>query len=88
MSSDGGQQVTCDGISEMVRSQEGVFLTEIDDDIEVLDPRKTGLVQDADFPASVSGPQCTPTLPLAGQSSPLSCEPTDRARIQLEMCPA
>ena len=46
MSSDGGRQLTCDGISELVRSQEGVFLTSLDTDIEILDPAKTQLVHD------------------------------------------
>ncbi|MDE0105181.1 MAG: DEAD/DEAH box helicase [Bryobacterales bacterium] len=43
---DGGQQLTCDGISELVRSQDGVFLTSLDKDIKVLDPKKTRLVHD------------------------------------------
>ena len=46
MASDGSQQVTCDGVSELVRGQEGVFLTSIDADIELLDPATTKLVQD------------------------------------------
>ena len=45
-SSDGGLQLTCDGVSELVRSQEGVFLTAIDTDIELLDPAMTKLVRD------------------------------------------
>ena len=45
-SSDGGLQLTCDGVSELVRSQEGVFLTAIDSDIELLDPATTKLVRD------------------------------------------
>lgn len=47
MSSDGGQQLTCDGISGLVRSQEGVFLTSIDKGIEILDPARTRLVPDS-----------------------------------------
>ena len=45
-SSDGFQQLTCDGVSELVRGQEGVFLTSLDTDIELLDPARTKLVQD------------------------------------------
>ncbi len=41
-----GMQVTCDGISELVRGQEGVFLTSLDADITLLDPAKTALVPD------------------------------------------
>ena len=46
MCSDGAQQLTCDGVSELVRSQEGVFLTSLEDDIEILDPARTKLVPD------------------------------------------
>ncbi len=46
VSFDGGQQLTCDGISELVRGQEGIFLTSLDKDIKVLDPKKTKLVHD------------------------------------------
>ena len=46
MSSDGGKQLTCDGVSELVRSQEGVFLTSLDTDIELMDPARTKLVDD------------------------------------------
>ena len=45
-SSDGGQQLTCDGVSAIVRGQEGVFLSNLDRDIEILDPAKTKLVRD------------------------------------------
>ncbi len=45
-SSDGHQQLTCDGVSALVRGQEGVFLTSLDNDIEILDPARTRLVQD------------------------------------------
>ena len=45
-SSDGHQQLTCDGVSALVRGQEGVFLTSLDEDIEILDPARTKLVQD------------------------------------------
>lgn len=45
-SSDGHQQLTCDGVSALVRGQEGVFLTSLDNDIEILDPARTKLVPD------------------------------------------
>lgn len=45
-STDGGWLLTCDGISHLVRSQSALFLTELEDDIEVLDPAKTLLVPD------------------------------------------
>ncbi len=45
-SSDGHQQLTCDGVSALVRGQEGVFLTSLEDDIEILDPARTKLVPD------------------------------------------
>ncbi len=46
LSSDGGQQLVCDGMSELVRNQEGVFLTSLEGGIEVLEARSTGLVRD------------------------------------------
>ena len=46
MSSDGGYQLTCDGISELVQNKTGIFLTKLEDDIQVLDPAKTELVAD------------------------------------------
>ena len=46
MSSDGGYQLTCDGISELVQNKTGIFLTNLEDDIQVLDPAKTELVAD------------------------------------------
>lgn len=44
-SSDGGYQVTCVGISELVQGKTAVFLDKLDR-VEVLDPAKTELVQD------------------------------------------
>ena len=44
--STGGQALRVVGISELVRDKEATFLTEIDNQIEVLDPAKTRLVQD------------------------------------------
>ncbi|MCP4687556.1 MAG: ATP-dependent helicase, partial [Desulfobacterales bacterium] len=40
----GGQRLNVIGISELVRDKEAVFLTEIDADIQVLDPADTRLV--------------------------------------------
>jgi len=45
-SSDGGHLLTCDGVSELVRGRTALFLTELEDDIVVLDPAKTELVAD------------------------------------------
>ena len=45
-STDGGQIVLCEGISELVRGTESRFLTKLDDDIQVLDPAETKLVDD------------------------------------------
>jgi len=47
----GGRQLTCIGISELVRNQESIFLTDIDE-VAVLDPAKTELVAD-DSPAFI-----------------------------------
>lgn len=44
-SSSVGQQIECDGISETVRHQEGVFLACLDN-VQVLDPRETRLIPD------------------------------------------
>jgi len=44
--SDGGQQLACDGISELVHEREAVFLTSLEGDIQLLDPAKTELVTD------------------------------------------
>lgn len=42
----GGYQVTCDGVSELVRGREAVFLTALEPSIEALDPAYTKLVSD------------------------------------------
>ena len=44
---DGGYLLTCDGISDLVRGQSALFLTALEDHIEVLDPAQTVLVPDA-----------------------------------------
>jgi hypothetical protein len=43
---DGGWLLSCDGVSELVQGQSPLFLTELEDDIEVLDPVKTQLIYD------------------------------------------
>ena len=43
---DGGQRLVCDGVSELVRGHEAVFLTTIERGIQVLDPAETALVPD------------------------------------------
>ena len=45
-SADGGHLLSCDGISELVRGQEALFLTELEDAIEILDPAQTELIPD------------------------------------------
>ncbi len=46
-SADGGWLLSCDGISDLVRDQSSLFLTELEESIEVLDPAKTELVPDS-----------------------------------------
>ena len=43
---DGGYRLVCDGISELVREREAVFLTTLEPDLRVLDPAGTRLVPD------------------------------------------
>ena len=45
-SGDGGYLLTCDGISELIRGKEGLFLTKLEQKIEILDPAKTKFVED------------------------------------------
>src|SRR5690625_4093571 len=45
-SAHGGYLLTCEGLSELVRGYEGTFLTKLKDDIRVLDPADTDLVDD------------------------------------------
>jgi superfamily II DNA or RNA helicase len=45
-SSDGGELLVCDGVSELVRGRTAQFLTRLESDIEVLDPAATRLVED------------------------------------------
>lgn len=46
-----GYELTCEGISELVRGKEALFLSDLEDEIKILDPKDTALVQDmsADF---------------------------------------
>ena len=44
--SDGGFLLTCDGVSDLVRGRSALFLSELEEDIEVLDPTNTVLVPD------------------------------------------
>jgi hypothetical protein len=45
-STDGGWLLTCDGVSDLVRGTGALFLSALEDHIEVLDPAKTELVPD------------------------------------------
>jgi superfamily II DNA or RNA helicase len=45
-STDGGWLLSCDGISELVRGRPALFLTELEDEIQVLDPSATEIVPD------------------------------------------
>ena len=45
-SSAGGYQIVCDGVSELVRGREAVFLTALEQSIDILDPARTQLVPD------------------------------------------
>jgi superfamily II DNA or RNA helicase len=45
-STDGGWLLTCDGISELVRGRDALFLTKLEGQIEVLNPADTQLVPD------------------------------------------
>ncbi|GAB3771915.1 DEAD/DEAH box helicase [Ramlibacter monticola] len=45
-STDGGWLLTCDGVSDLVRGRSALFLTELEDAIQVLDPAATELVPD------------------------------------------
>ncbi len=44
--SDGGLLLTCDGVSELVRDRAARFLTRLEEEVRVLDPAQTELVQD------------------------------------------
>src|SRR5690349_7217471 len=44
---DGGWLLSCDGVSDLVRGLSPLFLTTLEDEVEVLDPARTVLVLDA-----------------------------------------
>ena len=44
--SDGGELLTCEGLSELVRGRQATFLTKIEPNIRVLAPEDTDLVDD------------------------------------------
>ena len=44
---DGGDRLVCDGVSELVRGREAIFLTTLEPEVHVLDPAATRLVPDA-----------------------------------------
>ena len=45
-SSDGGDLLVCDGVSDLVRGRTAHFLTKLEERIELLHPAQTRLVQD------------------------------------------
>ena len=45
-SSDGGYLLSCEGLSELVRGKEALFLTKLESNLRILDPRETNLVDD------------------------------------------
>lgn len=53
-SADGGHLLSCDGVSELVRGQEVLFLTELEAEIEILDPAQTELIPDTSDKYSAS----------------------------------
>lgn len=46
-SSDGGHQLVCEGLSELVRGREGRFLTRLEEGIRVLSPEDTRVLDDS-----------------------------------------
>ena len=46
VTSDSGYQLTCEGISEIVRGKTAIFLSNLEDNIQLLDPKTTNLIQD------------------------------------------
>lgn len=46
MTTDGGQLLTCEGLSELVRGREAMFLTVLERQVRVLEPEETELVDD------------------------------------------
>ena len=52
--SDGGELLTCEGLSELVRGREATFLSKIEPSIRVLAPEDTVLVDDTSSSYSAS----------------------------------
>src|SRR5690554_1806716 len=52
--SDGGELLTCEGLSELVRGREATFLSKIEKSIRVLAPEDTLLVDDTSSSYSAS----------------------------------
>lgn len=92
----GGRQLTCIGVSELVRNREAIFLTTIDH-VEVLDPAETELVAD-NSPRFLSSllyleARLRQSVPTTGEISlghrgamdalPFQLSPTQRALEQL-----
>lgn len=46
MTSDGGHLITCEGLSELVRGREAMFLSKLEQGVRVLEPEATELVDD------------------------------------------
>lgn len=59
-SSDGGFHLVCDGLSEVVRGRESQFLTKLEDELRILSPESTELVDD-DSPGYQAGLLSTPS---------------------------
>lgn len=72
----GGYLPSCDGISELVRGQEALFLTELEDAIEILDPANTQLAADTSDKYSASllyiESQCRSSIPTMTSRSTLA----------------
>ena len=66
---DGGWLLTCDGISELVRSQSALFLTTLEDKIAVLTPRKRS--SSPTTPPPTTPASCT-WRACAGATSPMT----------------
>ncbi len=52
--SDGGELLTCEGLSELVRGREATFLSKIEKSIRILAPEDTLLVDDTSSSYSAS----------------------------------
>ena len=86
--SDGGELLTCEGLSELVRGREATFLTKIEPNIRVLAPEDTVLVDDtssayrasrhyADLWSDCWAPVITPSKGLVDVGLPLTARKAD-----------